>query len=44
MNPGQGYTALSRGKMSDGIKLVNFHEDSIKVNTKALLEMERLKQ
>ena len=43
INPGQGYTALSRGKMSNGIKLVNFHEDNIKVNTKALLEMNRLK-
>ena len=44
INPGQAYTALSRAKTSDGIKLSNFQEDNIKVNTKALFEMERLKR
>ena len=43
LNPGQFYTLLSRGKESGGTKLSNFHEDNIKVNKKALMEIERLR-
>ena len=44
VNAGQCYTALSRGKTSEGTKLVNFHEDVIKVNARALLELARMKK
>ena len=44
VNSGQCYTALSRGKTSEGTKLVNFHECVIKVNARALLEIARMKK
>ena len=44
LNSGQFYTGLSRAETSEGIKLVNFHEDVIKVNQKALLELLRMRR
>jgi hypothetical protein len=41
---GMFYTMLSRGKESEHIKLDNFDEECIKVNKKAVIEMERLRQ
>ena len=37
------YTMLSRAKSSDGVRIVNFNPDFIKVNKAALTEMTRMK-
>ena len=40
--PGQTYTMLSRVKTRKGLKLINFHENQIKVNKSALDEMHQM--
>ncbi len=41
--PGLFYTMLSRAKSRSGVKLLNFTPDKIKVNQKAVAEMERMR-
>ena len=40
---GMFYTLLSRAKTSDGVKILNFNRDCIKVSDIVIAEMERLR-